>query len=581
MTSKKPSPLFFIVVLLVVLGLLAYAFRDTLFPKGTVDQPGDNINPSDLAGTQVEGPDPTVATMVQEYTYVSREKLPPVPEVSNYKEMEARTVKFALNVWAGWAPIILQNGGASPGVEWTSPEGEPFKVELVLIDDPVAMRDAYAGGQVHIGWSTLDMLPLFMEELQKDPRMMPRVFQQVDWSNGGDGIVFRRSFAKNPNKPTVADLRGKTIVLAQNSPSEYFVLNALVNGGIQPSEVNFKYTQTAFEAAAAFNADKNIAACVSWAPDIYNLSEVDANHLLVSTLTANRLIADVWFARADFARDNPDICEGLVRGIFAGMERLKSEEGRKEAAKLMGDLYGIPQDECLAMLGDAHPTNYAENRDFLLNRNNPANFENTWNTAYLVYKKMHRVQKKVAFDKVMDFSIVQKLQDEEPYKSSVNEYKVNFAPQTMQTLNSEGQEILAKTITIQFFPNSTNLDHKVTRKVAGKDMEELYDPNVEFVLAEVAKLAAQYGAANIIVQGHADSSMKGQVSAQLVKKLSSDRAEAVRKKLLELYSELDPNQFNAEGKGWDVPANPADPKNHAKNRRVEIKVIALEQPGQP
>ena len=29
------------------------------------------------------------------------------------------------------------------------------------------------------------------------------------------------------------------------------------------------------------------------------------------------------------------------------------------------------------MLGDAHSTNYAENRDFFLNQNNPTNFERT------------------------------------------------------------------------------------------------------------------------------------------------------------------------------------------------------------
>ena len=158
-------------------------------------------------------------TTVKEYTFKPSEKLPPIKQTSGYEPMNARTVKFALNVWAGWAPIILQNGGSAPGKIWTTPSGEPFKVELVLIDNPVAMRDAYASGKVHIGWATLDMVPLFMDELKKDPRIMPRIFQQVDFSNGGDGIVIRKSAAKNPEKPTIADLRGKKVVLAQNSPS--------------------------------------------------------------------------------------------------------------------------------------------------------------------------------------------------------------------------------------------------------------------------------------------------------------------------------------------------------------------------
>ena len=79
---------------------------------------------------------------------------------------------------------------------------------------------------------------------------MPRIYQQVDWSNGGDGIVVR------DNIKTVADLRGKKIVLAENSPSHYFLLNMLVAGGVQPCEVKMVFTGDAFEAAAAFNGDR-------------------------------------------------------------------------------------------------------------------------------------------------------------------------------------------------------------------------------------------------------------------------------------------------------------------------------------
>ena len=83
----------------------------------------------------------------------------------------------------------------------------------------------------------------------RDSRIMPRVYQQVDFSNGGDGIVVRE------NIKTAADLRGKKLVLAQNSPSHYFALNMLVSGGVQPPEVQMIFTEDAFQAAAAFNAD--------------------------------------------------------------------------------------------------------------------------------------------------------------------------------------------------------------------------------------------------------------------------------------------------------------------------------------
>lgn len=576
--SSRPKPLFFIVLGLIVVSLLGYGFRKVLFPPEKTDKPGQ-ITKDDLRlANGTEAPDPNVPTTVKEYAFKPSEKLPPIKGTSAYQPLQQRTVKFALNVWAGWAPIILQNGGDQAAKTWTTPSGEPFKVELVLIDNPVAMRDAYASGNVHIGWATLDMMPLFMDELKKDPRIMPRVYQQVDFSNGGDGIVIRRSAAREPKHPTIGDLRGKKIVLAQNSPSEYFLLNALVNGGVQPAEVEFIYTSDAFQAAAAFSADKSLAACVSWAPDIYNLSEVPANHLLVSTATANKLIADVWFARADFARDHPDICEGLVRGIFQGMEQMKTEDGKKQAALLMSKLYSIPENETAGMLADAHSTNYAENREFFMNQNNPANFERTWNTAYMLYRKMNRIRQAVPFDQVADFSILQKLGDEEPYKSSRNEYQVNFAPKSVSTVKAEGSEILTKVVTVLFAPNSWDMRKKVIVREGGKEIEKAYDPNVDAVLEEVAQLAGQYGAANIVIEGHTDASMRGQASVQAVKELSGNRAAAVKTELIKKFPNFNPNQFVVEGMGWDRPADRDDPDNHAKNRRVEIKVIALENP---
>ena len=576
--EARPKPLFFVALACVIIGLIAYGFRSVIFPKDESSKPG-TISKEELTDLKgVEAADSNVPTTVKEYVFKPSEKLPPITQTSGYEPMNARTVKFALNVWAGWAPIILQNGGAEPGKLWTTPGGEPFKLELVLIDNPVSMRDAYAAGKVHIGWATLDMLPLFMDQLKKDPRIMPRVFQQVDFSNGGDGIVIRRAAAKDPNRPTISDLKGKKIALAQNSPSEYFLLNALVNGGVQPAEVDFVYTEDAFQAAAAFNADKSIAACVSWAPDIYTLSEIKGNHMLVSTATANKLIADVWFARGDFARDHMDICEGLVRGIFEGMEKMKTDDGKKAAASQMAKLYSIPEADTLGMLADAHSTNYAENREFFMNQNNPANFERTWNTAYLLYRKMNRITQPVSFDKVMDFSILQKLENEEPYKSSRNEYQINFAPKTVQTIKAEGSEILTKVVTLHFYPNSWDLRKTITVRENGKDIVKPYEPGVDAVLEEVGKLAAQYGAANIVVEGHTDGSMRNQVSQQMVKELSGNRAAAVKTEILKKFPNFNVNQFSTDGIGWERPFDVNDPNNHALNRRVEIKVIALENP---
>lgn len=578
--NGQPKPGFYFVVLLVILSLVGYGLYRLKTPSGSdtapvvvdagdqSDQGGDQAPPATDAGA--EAPDAAGITTVKEYAYVPSQKLPDVKGVSNYKALDDRTVRFAINVWAGWAPIVHANGGFRPGKVWQTPGGQPFKVELVLIDDPVAMRDAYAAGDVQIGWATVDMLPLLLESLQKDSRVMPRIYQQIDWSNGGDGIVVRSGIK------TASDLRGKTVVLAQNSPSHFFALNTLINSGVEPAEVDFRFTNTAFEAAAAFNADKKVAGVVSWAPDIYNLSDVKGNKLLVSTATANKLIADVWFARADFAKDHPDIMEGVVRGIFDSMVALDAQDAKQQVATLMAEGFSLPAPDALAMLPDAHWTNYAENREFFLNRNNPTNFERTFNTAYVMYRKIGAVSSRVPFDQLVDFSVLQKLNSEPKYANQKSSYGINFAPMSASAIQSESPEILTKTVVIHFFPNSWDLYKKVVKDQNGKAVEEQYDPNVDFVLEEIGKLAGSYGAARIVIEGHTDGSMRGQVPDSAVRELSSNRANAVKQELLRKFPTMDPNQFSAQGMGWARPGDASDPENHAKNRRVEVKVYPLE-----
>jgi NitT/TauT family transport system substrate-binding protein len=570
MANGQPRPAFYVAVLLMVLGLVGLALwrYGAIGPKSQSGQ----FTADELKKMQsgAEAPDSAGITTVKEYNYVAASRLPEVKGISSYKPMADRTVRFGINVWAGWSPIIYANNGFKPGKTWKAANGKDFKLELVLIDDPIAMRDAYAAGNLHVGWATLDMLPLFLEGLRKDSRVMPRVYQQVDWSNGGDGIVVRDTVK------TMADLRGKTVVLAQNSPSHFFVLNALINAGVQPAEVQFKFTQDAFQAAAAFNADKRLAGAVSWAPDIYNLEKVKGNHMLVTTATANKLIADVWFARADFAKDNPDIMEGITRGIFDAMVDLKSQDAKQKVAKLMAAGYSIPESDALGMLGDAHSTNYAENRDFFLNQNNPTSFERTWDTAYFLYKRINAVTDKTSFDQVMDFSVIQKLGSEQKYASQKNEYDIQFAPASAGSVQGEKDEILTKTVVIHFFPNSWDINKKITRDVNGKDVEELYDPNVGFIVEEIGKLAGQYGAARIIIEGHTDASMKASVPKSLVQELSLNRANSVKEAIVRKFPSLQPNQFSTAGLGWDRPADSSDPDNNAKNRRVEVKVYPAE-----
>jgi flagellar motor protein MotB len=104
----------------------------------------------------------------------------------------------------------------------------------------------------------------------------------------------------------------------------------------------------------------------------------------------------------------------------------------------------------------------------------------------------------------------------------------------------------------------------------------LYDPNVDATLEKVARLSGQYERALIAIVGHTDNSMRGQIPRSEVEKLSMDRANSVRMALINKYK-FDPNKFVVEGKGWDEPADPANPQNQALNRRVEISVYPPEK----
>jgi NitT/TauT family transport system substrate-binding protein len=585
--AGQPKPAFYGAVFVVVAALIGFAVYNADFfapdgnPDGGGEQAGD-IDPKKLGlggGAESHDTNAVGVTTVKEYSFTPSERLPPVKGTAAFKPMKDNTVRFALNVWAGWAPIIYANDGFKPKKVWKTPDGKEFKVELVMMDEPVAMRDAYAGGDVHIGWATLDMMPLIMEGFvekngkPKDSRVMPRIYQQIDWSNGGDGIVVRGKVK------TVADLRGKKIVLAQNSPSHYFILNMLVAGGVQPSEVKFVYTDDAFKAAAAFNSEKDISAVVTWAPDIYNLEKVKGNKLLVTTGTANKLIADVWFARADFAEKHPDIIEGLVRGIFDGMQDLKTQKAKQQCAELMAVDFGLPASEAMEMFADAHSTNWGENFEFFMNQNNTANFERTWNTAYYLYRRIGSVtHRRVPFDQVMDFSIIAKLGKEAAYKSQVDEYTKPFTPKPVQAIRVEEDEILTNTVVIHFSPNSSNLRETIIRNENGKKVEVLYDPNIDFVIEEIGKLAGQFGKARIIIEGHTDSSMRSKLpDDKMVKQLSRERADAIKAALVKKFSNLDANRFSVAGMGWDRPADKDDEYNHAKNRRVEIKIFTAEK----
>jgi NitT/TauT family transport system substrate-binding protein len=525
--------------------------------------------PAQAADTGVEAPDTPAITTVQEYTYKPSETLPPVKGVSNYKWAD-KTVVFPINLWIGWAPIIMANGGMEPNEDSVFYKRYGFKLKLPIIDDPVLARDTFAAGESHILWGTLDMMALFAPSLAKDSRSALRIFQQIDWSSGGDGVVARGGI-KSVNDLKPVNGKKKVVALAQSSPSHYYMLNLMYYAGLRPDEVTFNFTGDAFQAAAAFINDPTVDVAVSWAPDIYNISDPKKSGikdvaLISSTADAKRVITDVWAARADFAKDHPEIIEGLVRGIFDGMKMVKDDPDK--AAALFEKGFNLPKGSAKGMMGDAHATNYAENSDFFLNQNNPSNFENTWDNINNIYRLAGYIKDPVTFTQVMDPRVIAKIAPD--YKDSKNEYADAYVPVKVGFDSSAAKQILTRTVYIHFAPNRADVDPG-------------YDPNAEAIIKEIGRLASQFGNSTIVVSGYADRSRYAEIKplgekalehhAQAVKDLSERRARGVLTALKVRYPVFkgQEDRFVVEGHGWDKPLD-----TFALSRRVEVTVLSPE-----
>jgi NitT/TauT family transport system substrate-binding protein len=575
------------ILILAVVGFGMYRWWDKIAPAGRASQV--SINPQDiqkqLANTAAPAA-PTAAAAISNVTskllageksvsLVDGSAIPPVSGVSDYdKPMKdgKMIVQFPINIWPGWAPIIVANNGLEPNEGSLFYQKYGFYVKLSIVDDPVKARDLFASGHSHILWGTLDMIALFAPELVKDSRTVPVVCQQIDFSDGGDGVVSREGI-KSINDFRMKEGKRKKVVLAQNSPSHYLIMSLLIDAGIDPAEVDFRWSADAPAAAKIFVQDPSFDAFVGWSPDIYTVSEQLKNtHLVVSTDSANHLVADVWAVRNDFFRDHPEIVANLMRGIFEGMDRLRKDV--PTAAKLMSKAFGLPVEDCTAMIGkdggiiegDAHLTNYRENANFFLDPLNPSNFEVIWNRASTIYKSLGAIANPVPAAKVKASVMLAKMAEE--YKDVRDLSQPTFkAGAIFKTAEADAGEILTKSVIISFEPN---------RAVLNPD----YDSSIPKVMEEIGKLAGAFGNAYIVVEGNTDSSRKGVVPGDLVRQLSYDRADSVRKSILAKYK-FDPNKFKVVGNGWDNPVagctDPSNPEHNKKNRRVEVKVFPLEK----
>jgi len=581
MTARGKIVLTFLI--LAVVGFGVYRWWDKIAPAGkshNVSIDADQLKKDLATGAKpADAPASDVTSKLlagdKAVSLVDGSAIPPVTGVSDYdKPMQngKLVVQFPINIWPGWAPIIVANGGLEPNDNSVFFKKYGFYLKLAIVDDPVKARDLFASGHSHVLWGTLDMMALFAPELIKDSRTVPVICQQIDWSGGGDGIVARGDI-RNINDFRMQNGKRRKVVLAQNSPSHYLIMTLLIDAGIDPAQVDFKWAADAPAAAKIFVQDKSFDAFVGWSPDIYTVTDkVPGTRLVVTTGSANHLIADVWAVRNDFYRDHPDIVANLMRGIFEGVDMVRKDV--PAAAQTLSKAYNIPVEDCQAMIGkdggiaegDAHLSNYRENVNFFLDPANPSSFEIVWNRASTIYNKLGAIDAPVPSAKVKAASLLAKMSEE--YRESRDFSQPTFKPGALfKNAEADASDILTKSVIITFEPNKSVLNPD-------------YDSSIPGTMDEIGKLAGAFGNAYIVIEGNTDASRKGVVPADLVRQLSYDRADSVRKSILAKYK-FDPNKFKVIGNGWDNPVanstDPSNPEHNKRNRRVEVKVFPLEK----
>jgi NitT/TauT family transport system substrate-binding protein len=454
-----------------------------------------------------------------------------------------RPIKVAIVLWGGYAGGIMANGGMAPNPDSVFSKDYGVQVELLQIDDFTKSRDAFrAGGDrggVDIMWSTVDAYALEYDGLTK---LGPKAIMQYDWSRGGDAIAVDASIK------SVRDLKGKKLACAEATPSHYFALYVLTQGGLTNRDVDWVFTDSAVDAANVFKSGK-VDAAVSWSPDVYVAArERQGGHILASTKEASNLIADIFVARGDFLQQHPEDARRFVAGWLKGVEMVhKSPE--RAAVLLQKSLSGVNTlEDAKGMLEDVKLPDYAENRGFFNPQGSLVNYQSIYQTAQNIWRKIGKISRVYPGYQTVDTRFLEGAA--EFFPRATEEARPEFEFKTPPKPAAE--PILVKTVSIFFPSGSSNLDE-----------------NAKAVLdTQVVDLAATFGSAYMRISGNTDN--VGGRDANL--RLSKARADAVTRYLVS--KGFDRNKFEVVGNGPDKPVASNDTDDgRARNRRTDFEVI--------
>jgi len=470
---------------------------------------------------------------------------------NNDGSLLGRPLKVGVVSWPGYAGGIVGNNGFKPNKDCIFWKNHKQTVEFVLLEDPAQRSQAFAKGEggVDIVWSTVDYwaneLPGFINNGVK-----ARAIMQVDWSRGGDAIVADQSIKR------IEDLKGKKISLVKYTPSHWLLEYHLENSSLSDHDQkeiidNIVGKDATLDARQAFK-DKQVDATVVWEPDVTLALDRPGSHKLVSTETANNLIADLMVAREDFIKEHPDVIKAFVQGWLDGTtEAVRNPDKVVQLLMENEQLYGDMKDpnKVKATLKTVKYADLADNTKMFGLDGRGALFDKLFSTAAAAWVRRGYITRPIPTDQAKDVTFLQEVYAVSPVPRPPEE-TLPAPPVVVQETTTKPVEILFDTA------SSTLTD----------DAKKAIDSNV-------ALLAETNSNAYIRVSGNTDN--KGSRATNIP--LSKARAESVVAYIVEKY-QFNRNRFIVEGNGPDKPVDTNDTEDGRKrNRRTDVAVIPVRQ----
>lgn len=444
---------------------------------------------------------------------------------------ESELVQVPYITWGGDVATFLANGDlrTKPGSIFAE---QKLNLQLTAGDDFVGQVKDYLGGKSPFLRGTFRMIGQASEVLGADPRTKPVIVLQLSWS-AGDHIVGREAIK------SLNDLKGKKIACQQGGPHVGLLYDSLAAAKLTIDDVEVVWTKdlTGPEGAAEkFRQDPSIAACCVITPDLLGLTggfdtvgsgaegTVQGAHVVNSTQTMSRSIADVYAVRRDWYDANEDWVKRFVAGYLKATQQVVAlrdgfEENQRmapEYRQLLALSQRIFGEEVMPTLEvDAHGLlldctftgNTAGQISFFQDPGNPNNFDNKLSESLDLATNWGYGKSRKGFDPSnFNYEEIAKIADV-PFKKPTRKERFT-SPDAESTDQYFGDNLDQNTIvsfSIAFEPNQTEFS------------ADRYGAEFE----RAVKQASTFGNARVVIRGHSDptKTLLDLVRAGIAKKL--------------------------------------------------------------